>query len=506
MCCLPQGLLGSIAQLAAQQERLEQEQVLLDGCLTGLAAAIPTVQAVAEARVPGTPVAAADRLHCTLRPLALLSRVLGSSGGGSGGAAKLALEVCLLNGSRFPLEGSWSLLLTRTACDGSISECDSTATPAAPLPRLLPGAEWRQQCQLPLPRGDVGQLRVLLCRHGSQLGRGSSSGSDNSAASSSGGGSTVLLHSVQLDALLGLELRSRGHQRQQCHHRHHRHLPALAPGTGPVAGNAHGGSSPSSTAGVLQAKLLLQLPSSLCGRHPTAGHLLQLLLNHGLSTQQQLQHQPQTPDSRPQPVGMPREALHLLLPPRPSQQQGSEHGSGGGSSAWQCTLPAEPGNRAEPAACLAAQMLPAAARSSGAASQQLLLVSAMATGATSLLAWHGGLCRRIVLLQQAAAARHQGWQPAYAQLPGGKVLLPPATACAATAVVAGSTAELEQALLHMRRLREAALLLRQSAEQCAGKPGEGAGCQQEQRRRRQHCAQLQDLVLAARQGPPLLYI
>ena len=70
------------------------------------------------------------------------------------------------------------------------------------------------------------------------------------------------------------------------------------------------------------------------------------------------------------------------------------------------------------------------------------------------------------------------------------------------------SSELEQALLHMRHLREAAMLLRQpgAAEQCQGEPGEAAGCQQEQRRRRQHCVQLQDLVLAARQGPLLLYI
>jgi hypothetical protein len=491
MCRLPQGLLGSIAQLAAQQGRLEQEQLRLDGCLAGLAAAIPTVQTVAEARVPGTPVAAADRLHCTLRPLALLSRVLGS-----GGAANLALEVCMLNGSRLPLEGSWSLLLTFTAYERSASGCGSRAALAAPLPRLLPGAEWRQECQLPLPAGAEGQLRVLLCRHGSQLGAGSSSSS----------GSAVLLHSLQLDALHLLELSSRAHQQQQWHQRQQ---PALAPATGPVAGNLHGGSSPSSTAGVLQAKLLLQLPRGLCGRRPTAGHLLQLLLNHGLSTQQQLQYQPQTLDSRPQTAGMPREALHLLLPPRPSQhqQQGSEHGSGGGCSAWQCTLPAEPGNRAEQAACLDGQLLAAAHRSC-AASQQLLQVSATAAGAASLLAWHGGLCRRTVLLQQAAAARHHGWQPACPQLPGGNVLLPPATACGAAAVVAGSTAELEQALLHMRHLREAAMLLRQpgAAEQCQGEPGEAAGCQQEQRRRRQHCVQLQDLVLAARQGPLLLYI
>lgn len=503
-----QGLLGSIAELSAQQEQLERQLLSLDASLSGLAAAIPAAQAVAVRSAAAAVATASARLHCSLRLLGLSSQALGgagasrgSSSGCGGGTSSsrdvLALELSLHNQSRLPLVGSWSLAVTFSSGTGSDgSGCSSGITTsrsssssrgpgpvvlAAPVGGLPAGAEWRQECQVPLTAAagaEGAQIRVLLCHH-------SDSGAPCGSSSSS---SMLLLHSVKLDPLHLLRLRSAGSLQGQ--------PPLIPQQLAPMHSRHSSMTSGSGTA--LQAKLLLQLPGGMCGPGAAAGQLLQELVERGLSSQPLTLQQPQQP-------APPCPAFNLLLQP-PQQQPGS-----GAASMRSASSRAEGGIDI----ALSAQLLPGAGlrwASGSPSQQQLLQVTAEGGDAASLLACHASLCAHTLHMQQAvAAAVAAGTMLAWPRLLSGGVLLP---AGAAAAAAAGSSlgaglagggpaveeAELEQALLQLRRLKEAAVRLRNSAgEPAAGRQG-SAGQQQQQQHahvRRQR-EELLQLVLAAR--------
>ena len=458
-----QALLGSIAELSQQQEALEGRHRQLDAGLAALAAAIPAAQGVAA--VPGT----RDRLHCSLHPRALRSQALGGGGLGSGGGSgeALALEVWLENRSGLPLESGWSVVLAHTSGGGGSGSGSGSVAFAAPLGSLPQGAQWHKECLVPLPAGShraaAGQLWVLLCRHGS-----SGDGKDGAVGSAAGSGASVLLlHRAQLDALHLLRLRSG------------------VPGSQQSA--AAGGDS---DAPQLQASLALQLPPSLGGPLPAAGALLQQLLDEGLSSRRQLLQ----PAEQPGAASLPSPAFGLLLPPRQHarQQQQSRSVAGGGVA-------------------LSAQLAAGPPRGGASAQPRLLQLAASASGPAALLACHLGLCRRALQLPAALAPEQQQHQgPPWPRLPDGSVLLPPgatsggaAVAAPVPAAAAMDEAALEQTLLQLRQLKDAALQLRDATAAEAGQPaGAGAAAADRQAARQQQAAELQRLALAARQGWP----
>ena len=407
----------------------------LDASLADLAAAIPAAQAVAAGGGGGAAAATAaagGRLHCSVRPLRLRSQVLrGSSSDGGSGSDELTLEVQLRNASRLPLAAGWSIVLAFAATSDSRGQgCSSciegeAVALAAPLcGGLAPGAAWQQECQVALSAGASaagGHLRVLLCRRGS----------DGSSTDGGASASILLLHSMELDALHLLQMRGGGATR-----------PAHSMPIGPQA------DAP------LQARMLLQLPSRLCGLAPAAGQLLQQLLQHGLSSEHGFawhQQQQQTP---------PCPAFSLLLP-LPEEQHPV---SSGGMVA--CV-----GSSGSGRAHLSAQLVPAAGHLASAAAARLLRVDAAATSPAALLGCHHGLCRRALSVMEAGseAQQEQQQESLWPRL-SGAVLLPPASTSPAAAAV--DEAQLEAALVELRRVREAAVRLRNAA---AGESQQGGG-------------------------------
>ncbi|KAL4434399.1 hypothetical protein ABPG75_000840 [Micractinium tetrahymenae] len=488
-----QALLGGIAQVSEQQEALERQLLALDSSLAGLAAAIPAVEAASS---PAGRAAAAgvSRLHCSVRPLGLRSSTqdcrAGSWAGATGiGVEELALEVSLRNSSRLPLAGGWSVLLTYTASSGnsgsrSSSRASSIAM-AAPLGSLPPGAEWQRECRVPVACGS--HLRVLLCRHSNAAAGSIPKGSTGLNSNSCGSSAPCLLqlHSMRLDSLHLLQPsggrgRSIGSAGSGWPRPQHLHLQPPPAGAG-QAGNS--GSSDWS-----QAKLLLQLPAGLCGRTPAAAALTQQLFEVGLSTQPLAQQE--------QEGAPPFPAFSLLLPTLGLQT------SGAASNRQQAPGREWSSAALEQGTSVSAQLLPAPALAQE--QLQLLQVTAAASTPAALLACHCGLCLRALHMQQAAAAAAAaGTLHPWLQLPGGQgTLLPPGIAAQGGGMVAASAAdsthvneaELDQALLQLRRLRDAAVQLRNAV----APPAPTRPAAEEQRRRRQEQGELQQLVLGAR--------
>lgn len=422
--------------MSAQQAELEEQQLGLEASIASLGAAIRTAQGVAggaAAASTGSPAeSSSGGLHCMVRPVALLP-LAPSASSSDGQQQQLSVEVRLVNRGSLALTGSWSVLVTHS----SVAASSSSTVVAAPLGGLPAGAAWRHECQVPLPGLHLppGLLRVLLCRHGS------------GPASSS----TLLLHSVRLDGLHLLQLGccSMGHSGQQQQQQQQKPDGASA---APEA----------------QARLLLQLPGSLCGPQPAAGELLRQFLDQGLSSSQQQVRQPAAQLS-----------AAALAPAFSLLQQ-----------------PPAPRSRIDGAAAgiaLTAQLV----QTSGAAApcgEQQLQVSAAAADPAALLAGHAGLCRR-ALLAQAASSEPQQQLP-WPRLPGNQVLLPPGAASGWPAAPAVDEAALEETLVQLRRLRAAAMAARHGASENGGQaPAE------EQRRREQALGEARRLQLAVRLAP-----
>ncbi len=434
-----QGLLGSIVQLSEQQEGLQRQLVQLDSSIAGLAATIPAASSAAASSLGHS-----AGLECTLRPLA----------GSSSGSSALAVEVQLRNRSSAPLEGSWSLLLCHSCAGRDGWNGNGSVMWAATLGGLAAGAAWSRQCQLQLSivRSAAGQLRVLLCRHGS-----------GSTASSM----LLLLHAVQLDALHSLQLE--GGSKAAC-------------STQQQA--AAEGAAPSSSAPGVQARMLLQLPTAVHGLPPAASSLLNVLRRQGLSNQARKQLAEQSQQAQP-----PHPAFSLLQPA--ATAHGRVGGDSGSSSITDSAMRA-----------LRAQLLPTVPPTVG--QQQQVVLATVAADTAALLASHQALCRRTLRLQAGAAAAVQEQQQ-QRQLPWPRVigrdgmllpataagpLLPPGSAAAA----AVDEAALEQALVQLRQLREAAMAVRCTAADGA----EPTPPADRQRQAEAHRAQVQRQALAAR--------
>lgn len=494
---LLQELLGAVAELSTQQERMGQQLLSLDGRIGGVAASIPAAQAA----VPGASAAFSAmqgiQLHCTVRPQALLSRVVGSGGSRGSGITEeaLALEVSLLNTSRLAVAGDWTVLLHHTNSPSSLPS--NRLALAAPLGQLPPGSEWRLEFQVPLhslqPTCSCGQLRVLLCRHSTI------SVSDASCGSSGGcvcvgpcGSSLLMLHSLELDMLHQLQLSQQAAAASSNSLR-------LPQGTRPpalplAAFNPGTGNRPT-----LQAAMLLQLPQSLLTvQPPSAAALLQQLMEQGLSTMQLADRQ-RCEDRLP--AGSPSPALRLLLPPSP------QTGSGGSMDRASTTGILSAGSTTEAHVSLSAQLIPAA--TSG--YQQLLQVGVAVTDTAGLLACHHGLCRRMLMANSAAVGGQPARQPpTWLQLPGGAALLPAPSAgsLAGSAAAGADEAELESALVQLRQLRAAAMQLRGAAAENrrmqAIQQVAPPAASERQLRRQEERHELQRLVVHGRQAGSLV--
>lgn len=478
-----QGLLGSIAGMSELQEYLDRQLLALDARLAALAAAIPAAQAAASAGI-GAAAVGGGRLHCTVRPLKLRSQALrcraGSGAVGDGSPEdELALEVGVRNSSILPLAGGWSVLIAYTpSSSGRGSSNSSSIAFADSLGGLQPRAEWRREFALPLARGVSGHLRVLLCLHADAAADSSSDSAALSGLGTEAGKSSVTsilqLHNVHFDAL-HLAQPSTGSGSSDW-------APWTQPHLQPPRGNAQAGSSSSSSGGQrLQAKLRVQVHPAYSGRAPDAGMLMRQLLHGGLGTHLPLQQGQAREDQCPAFRLLP--ALGLL----PTGAASSRQHAGGD---WSCA-DSQPGIR------VSAQVLPEAALAD--TQQRLLQVTAAASTPAAVLACHRALCLCVQHMQQAAAAAQAGGAlQCWPRLTSGQgTLLPRTAGLGAVAAVASaniSEAELEQALVQLRRLREAALLLRNAAAQQAG--AEPAA--QVQRRRQQEQKELQQLTFAAR--------